>query len=377
MMTTIDIFKARRDIISAWLQDNGVAAAVFIDDENSRTQNIRYFTNMPSDAILVITAVGVSVLCPWDENLAKQVASVETIIPFTKYNRDPFKALAAIIKYLKIPENLKIELPPATSYPNFLKYVDALTRHDVLCRENGVYQLVQTCREVKDDSEIKAHKKAAEITDKIIEKIETALTKGKIKTETDVALLIEKELRILGAESTSFDTLAAGPARSYGIHCFPSYTASAFPGEGLSILDFGVKYNGYCSDVTLTIAKGKLTPEQEKQLQLVEKAYETGLKYYQAGVSIRTAAMKVDEVFAKAKRKMPHSLGHGVGLDIHEPPFVRGTAKLDMVFKPGMIVTLEPGLYDIEIGGCRLENDILIKENGNEPLTHSHIIRLP
>ena len=73
---------------------------------------------------------------------------------------------------------------------------------------------------------------------------------------------------------------------------------------------------------------------------------------------------------------MPQSLGHGIGLEIHEAPFVRVAATKDAVFKTGMVVTLEPGLYDLSIGGCRLENDILITEEGNEVLTHSRIIRL-
>ena len=86
--------------------------------------------------------------------------------------------------------------------------------------------------------------------------------------------------------------------------------------------------------------------------------------------------MKVDKIFAKAKMKMPHSLGHGTGLEIHEAPFVRSKASLETVFQPGMIVTLEPGLYDPELGGCRYENDILITESGNGVLTQSRIVRI-
>lgn len=73
---------------------------------------------------------------------------------------------------------------------------------------------------------------------------------------------------------------------------------------------------------------------------------------------------------------MPHGLGHGIGLEIHEFPFVRQRAEPEIEFAPGMIVTLEPGLYDKEAGGVRLENDVLITENGNEVITHSRIIRL-
>ena len=73
---------------------------------------------------------------------------------------------------------------------------------------------------------------------------------------------------------------------------------------------------------------------------------------------------------------MPHSLGHGIGLEIHEAPFVRAAASSENLFLPGMVVTLEPGLYDAETGGTRLENDVLITEKGPEVLTHSRIIRI-
>ena len=375
-MDTIDIYKKRRDAVSTWLKENKTAAAVFIDNEDCRSQTVRYFTNHPSDAIVVISSSGKSILCPWDEILASKISSCDSTVPYTKYDRDPVKAVSALLKLLKISENSKIDLPPQITYPDFLEYIDALSGYDVLCRKIGAHAFTAKMRETKDEAEIKAHKKAAAITDSIIDKIEEAVKANKIKTETDVALLIEKKLRALGAECTSFDTLAAGPERSFGIHAFPSYTAASFPGQGLSILDFGVKFNGYCSDVTLTFAVGPLTEAQNEQLALIEKAYAAGLKNYQPGVPVRQAAMKVNDVFAKAKKKMPHSLGHGVGLDIHEPPFVRAQANLDTVFKPGMIVTLEPGLYDKKNGGCRWENDILITEKGNESLTHSRIIRI-
>ena len=81
-------------------------------------------------------------------------------------------------------------------------------------------------------------------------------------------------------------------------------------------------------------------------------------------------------MFAKAKRVMPHTLGHGIGLEIHEFPRVSSKQDEKAVFKPGMIVTLEPGLYDPKLGGVRLENDVLITKDGNEVITHSKIIRI-
>lgn len=370
------IFEKRRNILIEEMKNTNIQAVVFSDNENHRNPAVRYYTNHPSDAIFILTKTGKSVLCPWDINIANQKAFVETIIPFTKFDRDEIKAVDGILKKLGLPENSRIEISPETSYLDFLDFVDRLPQYDVSCKKHGLHDFAVEQRMIKDEYEIQCTKKACEITNKIIDTIEKEIKKKKIKTELDVALLIESECRKAGCERTSFETLAAGPSRSFAIHCFPSYTNGNFAENGLSILDFGVCYEGYASDVTLTIAKGKLSEKQEQMLSLVQEAFDEALKYYKKDIPIRNAAMKVDKIFAKAKMKMPHSLGHGTGLEIHEAPFVRSKASLETVFQPGMIVTLEPGLYDPELGGCRYENDILITEDGNEVLTQSRIVRI-
>ena len=370
------IFEKRRNVLIEEMKNSNIQAVVFSDNENHRNPAVRYYTNHPSDAIFILTKTGKSVLCPWDINIANQKAFVETIIPLTKFDRDEIKAVDGILKKLGLPENSRIEISPETSYLDFLDFVDRLPQYDVSCKKHGLHDFAVQQRMIKDEYEIQCTKKACEITNKIIDTIETQIKKKKIKTELDVALLIESECRKAGCERTSFETLAAGPSRSFAIHCFPSYTNGNFAENGLSILDFGVCYEGYASDVTLTIAKGKLSEKQEQMLSLVQEAFDEALKYYKKDIPVRNAAMKVDKIFAKAKMKMPHSLGHGTGLEIHEAPFVRSKASLETVFKPGMIVTLEPGLYDPDLGGCRYENDILITEDGNEVLTQSRIVRI-
>lgn len=370
------IFEKRRSVLIEEMQKTNIQAVVFHDDENHRNPAVRYYTNHPSDAILIITKNGKSVLCPWDINIANQKSFVDSIVPFTKFDRDEIKAVDGILKKLALPENSRIEISPETSYLDFLEFVDKLPQFDVSCKKHGLHDFAVEQRMIKDEYEIQCTKKACEITNQIIAIIEKEIKKKKIKTELDVALLIESECRKAGCEKTSFETLAAGPSRSFAIHCFPSYTNGGFAENGLSILDFGVCYEGYASDVTLTIAKGKLSEKQEQMLSLVQEAFDEALKYYKKDIPVRNAAMKVDKIFAKAKMKMPHSLGHGTGLEIHEAPFVRSKASLETVFQPGMIVTLEPGLYDPELGGCRYENDILITESGNEVLTQSRIVRI-
>ena len=372
-----EIYRARRNRLAAYLHDTDTGACVFIDSEEHRDPAVPYYTNHPSDAVLIIFSDGYSVLIPWDENLAKQQAYSDKMVPYTRYKNKDIDAVKAMLNVCYTHgENSKVELPPYLTYPDYLKFIDALSNYDCRCKEDGAHKFVMDCRMQKDEYEIECTREAARVGDLIIDEIEKQINKGKIKTETDVALLIERMLRENGCQRTGFDTLAAGPSRSFAIHAFPGYTAAEWPSQGLSILDFGVVYNGYTSDTTLTVAKGPLTEDQEKQLELVQKAYDEALKLYKPGKPILDAAKKCDSVFAAAKRKMPHGLGHAIGLEIHEPPRVNMTQDPKMLFKPGMILTCEPGLYDVEIGGTRLENDVLITEDGNEVITHSRIIRI-
>lgn len=369
------IYQDRRQKIVEYLNLHEIGAAVFIDSEAHREPAIRYFTGHISDAILIIPAQGNSILIPWDEILAKKVAFCDKIVPYTKYKNQEIPAVKANLDW-NAGYGPKIEIPPTTPYPQFLMYVDQLNQWEVRCRENSVHDYAVQLRMVKDEYEIECTKEAARIGDLIIDQIEEKIRSGEIKTETDVALLIERECRAHGCERTGFDTLAAGPARSWAIHAFPGYTGAEWPGKGLSILDFGVVYNGYTSDTTVTVAKGALSKEQEELLELVENAYKDCLRLYKPGIPVKEACEQAEMIFDRANRKMPHTLGHGIGLEIHEFPRVSTKMPADVTFKPGMIITLEPGLYDEKLGGVRLENDVLITEEGNEVITHSKIIRL-
>lgn len=368
------IYAARREKLFAFMKENKITAAVFEDTEGRRDLSVRYFTGHPSDALWICSSDGKNALVPWDENLAKERSVDVKIVPYNKYDRKNIEAVREILKsFKKNDPRLKVEVSPATPYPLFLKYVDVLQGWDVLCRENSVHDFVLSLRACKDEYEIECTKEAARVGDLIIEKIENGIDDGSIKTEMDVSLLIERELRLNGCERNGFDTLAAGSSRSFAIHAFPGYTSAPWPGKGLSILDFGVVFEGYTSDTTLTVVKDA-TDEQKKLVELVEKAAKEALPYYKNGEKIKMAGLVADEVFKKAKREMPHTLGHGIGLEIHEFPRVSAKQTDDLVFKPGMIVTLEPGLYDSKLGGVRLENDVLVTENGNEVITHSKII---
>jgi Xaa-Pro dipeptidase len=369
-------YEERRKKIYDWMAAEGIAMIMFEDTEGRRDPAIRWMTGQPSDALLFLAAEGKSLLVPWDINMAAIYAQADLVIPYSEFERRSIQALKAAAALFKIPPGSRLEIPPVTSYTGFLKYIEEAGKFDILCRSNGAHDATEGLRMIKDEEEQGIYRKAAAITNEIVDLLEINVTAGLLPTEMDVALFIEMECRRRGCEGTGFETLAAGAGRSFGIHAFPAYTAEPFAGQGLSILDFGLKYRGYTTDVTLTFARGPLSQAQEKMLALTEKAYARALALIKDGAGSREVSLAADEVFSKARKSMPHALGHGIGLEAHEAPYLRSRPDNTTQFQEGMIFTLEPGLYDPIQGGCRLENDILITSEGAEVLTNGRIIRL-
>jgi Xaa-Pro dipeptidase len=354
----------------------GVALLLLEDVEGRRDPAVRWLTGQPGDALLFLSVDKRAILVPWDVNIAKIFADADDIVPYEEFERRPIKAAREVAEHLKLPSGSRLEIPAVTPYPDFLKYVEGLPDYDVLCRDGGAADEIAELRAVKDEEEIRIYREAAGITNEVIDLLEKEFREGALRTETDVALFIEAAARSRGCEGTGFETLAAGPGRSFGIHAVPPYTVDPFGGQGLSILDFGLKFHGYTTDVTITVARGPLSRTQTRLLSLVEKAYDEALGMVASGVETRGIALAVDAVFGKANKRMPHALGHGIGLEAHEAPALRSRSDNEWKLEPGMVFTLEPGLYDSAQGGCRLENDILLTEKGPEVLTKARIIRL-
>lgn len=374
-------YKARREKIYDWMSESGISLVIFEDSERSRDQSVRYLCGQPGDSLLVLSAEKKALLLPWDRNMAALYADVDEIVPYNNFELDRFAAAEGAAAFFKPPYGSKIEVPSSTSYPDFLKYVERLSGFDVLCRNDGAKNEVNRLRAKKDDDELAVYLTLAKKTNELIALLEDAVTTGVLKSETDVALFIESECRKRGCDGTGFVTLAAGPGRSFGIHCFPAFTGADFGAKGLSILDFGIVYQGYTSDVTLTFANSP-TKIQQKQLALVEDAADLSISmlknaFNKAGgsLSAREVALAVDALFKKNGVFMPHGLGHGIGLEAHEEPYLRRAPTNKSLLECGNIITIEPGLYDPEHGGCRMENDIFLSGQGAEILTHSKIIR--
>jgi len=353
-----------------------IALVMIEDREGYRNSSLRWLCGQPGDAVLFLAASKQSLLVPWDINIGMLYAEADALVPYAEFGRQPVRALKGAIEHLKISKGSRVEIPGTTPYPRFLQYVEEVQDFDIICREEGVWTELEKSRAVKDADEINIYRKLAAQTDEMIKLVEKNVQDGTLKSEMDIALFIESESRKLGCDGTGIDIIAAGPSRSFGIHAVPPYTAEAFGGNGFSILDFGLKYAGYTTDVTLTFARDPISKAQEKMLSLVEKAYKLAISMVKGGAYAKDIAIAVDTYFARSKKVMPHGLGHGIGLDGHEAPWFWSRASNEWVLEPGMIIAIEPALYDPVHGGCRLENNILITDKGAEILTDARIIRL-
>jgi Xaa-Pro dipeptidase len=368
-------YAKRREMLAQSLGARGIAAARFEDFEHSRNASLRYLCGHPGDAFLIVTAKAETALVAWDINMAEKMASVDLCLPYTSYGRNSAIATRAALQSLGISQGSLVEFPSSTPYPSFVDHVGNLAEWDLICEPSGSQAKVLSMRAKKDAQELAIYERATALTDHLMDLVETAVRSGSLATEIEVALFLEKEAIANGAERMGFETIAAGPARSFGIHAFPAYGSGPFGKEGLSILDFGIVIEGYTTDVTMSFIGKGLTKKQAEMVDLVEKAYELGVSACKPGISAREPAELVDRLFADSGMKMPHSLGHGIGLESHEAPGINIREDNAAFLEAGNIITIEPGLYDPNLGGVRLENDILITEHGPEILSSSRIVR--
>src|SRR5579875_1099212 len=225
--------------------------------------------------------------------------------------------------------------------------------------------LVGRLREVKDADEIRKMRRAAALGCRLFKGVLTNLSAG--ETESEIALAMELEARKAGAEAMSFETIVASGKRSALPHGRAS--AAKLPHRGFVTLDFGVLLDGYCSDMTRTVHLGKATPREWN-------VYHSVLEAQQAAVSAVVPGARssdVDEAARSVLRKarldkwFTHSTGHGVGLEIHEGP--RIAAKQEQVLEPGMVITIEPGVYLPGEFGVRIEDMVLVTAKRHEVLT--------
>lgn len=233
--------------------------------------------------------------------------------------------------------------------------------------------LPQALRQVKDEGELSCVREACRIASQAFVNILPRLRAG--MTEIEAKIELEFEMLRLGSEGPAFDTIAAAGLNGALPHAAPSDHVIA-EGELLT-LDFGATFRGYRSDITRTVAFGRISPELRAIYDAVHTAQRMALQAIGPGRLCRDidkiARDYLDERYPGA---FGHSLGHGVGLNIHEQPRVSFNDATELV--PGHVVTVEPGVYIPGVGGCRIEDTVIITPEGAVIATNApkHLIEL-
>ncbi|MBN1150703.1 aminopeptidase P family protein [candidate division WOR-3 bacterium] len=385
----VSITREKLESFCEHLKQKGVDAFLIQDFENGRSSSLRYFSGHPEDAMLIILASGRRILIPWDVIMAEKVAGVEEIVDFGKKGGSYFAALETTLKDI-LGDKYTIELQNTVGYLEHKYYKKRLKGAKIVVFDSpkkSADYFINRLRMHKSQGEIKLLKKACEITNTIIQDIEKYLKKNKKNEnfrENSLSLFVEMKALEYGCDSVSFETIVANPDRSWSIHTNPRAGSGKLVKPGLSLVDFGVTYKGYKSDVTVSFSLGKLSKIQEKMIHTVENAQREAIKVVKPGVFAHQIAEAADLVIKKAGMNMPHSLGHGIGLDVHDPGRIVTKPKDEKMlkrFKPlkieeGMVFTIEPGVYHTRYGGCRLEDDVLVTDTSCEVLTKSRFMRI-
>lgn len=227
--------------------------------------------------------------------------------------------------------------------------------------------LIEQLRMIKEAAEVEVIRQAARIADEAYEHILGFVKPG--MREIDVAIELEFFMRKHGADASAFDMIVASGVRGALPHGRASEKRIE-AGEMVTI-DFGALYRGYVSDVTRTFAVGEPDPKMKEIYDIVLQAQLNGVNKLKPGMTGKEGDALTRDIIAAAgyAEAYGHSTGHGIGLEVHEGPALSTVSST--VLEPGMVVTVEPGIYVSGLGGVRIEDDVLITADGCEILTKS------
>ena len=325
--------------------------------------NLLYFAGFPGTACILVPKKGESTIYVYSVNYEQAKAEAKEFkVELVKTGED---LATKISKKVKASKTKKLGLDTITGVPSvadYLKLTNVLRGIAEIKIDN---EPVRTLRKVKDEEEIKLMRKAGELTSEGMKAAYEAIKPG--VREYEVAAEIEYAMRKNGSWGTAFETIVASGVRS----AFPhgGCTDRKIRKGDLVVVDIGATYQYYCSDMTRTIAAGKPSAKQKKMYEIVRLAQD---KAFQA-VKPKAKAKDIDSISRKVIKDAGcdeyyvHGLGHGVGLEIHEPPTLNSTSNDKLMV--GNVVTIEPGIYFVDFGGIRIEDTVLVQKGMGEKLT--------
>ncbi len=225
--------------------------------------------------------------------------------------------------------------------------------------------VLATLRQIKEDQELQAIRHAIHISEQAL--IQTLAQTKVGMSEREIAAILGSHLRAFGADGLAFETLLHAGSNTALPHTGPlDYRLQA--GDAL-LIDFGATYQGYCADITRTVFWGEPTPAFRQFYEVVLRANAAGRAAAKPGVTAGAVDRAAQAVLIEAGSQAftRHRTGHGLGLEAHEHPYV--VDGNEQILEPGMVITIEPGLYEMGVLGVRIEDDVLITADGTECLT--------
>ncbi|MBR3249760.1 MAG: aminopeptidase P family protein [Clostridia bacterium] len=323
----------------------------------SNPVNIKYLTGIDAEGMLLITRKENVYIT--DGRYIEYAHSILTLFDeiivynYTDMSQEDYE------NFFMFCENVGFE----ESYVTYAKYKEYMHKFKV----NSLVEtdnLIEKQRIIKDEEEIKNLKTACEITDNCFSYIIKFIKPG--MTEKEIAREIDNFYNE-NAEGVSFETIVASGENSSKPHAVP--TDRKIEEQDIITIDMGCKYNGYCSDMTRTIFVGSVPEDIKKIYDIVLKSQQQALDEMKDGAIIRQIAKNVDTNFRFYNYDLIHALGHGVGMEIHERPYI--SMNNDTLLKENMVVTDEPGIYIPGKYGVRIEDTVLITKFGCISLTES------
>ena len=325
--------------------------------------NVRYLCGFTgSSAVLLLSPSGSMLLTDgrYTEQARAEVVGARVAI----VRKSP---LVAAAEWLRNRAGLRKRLAGAVESEHLTVSSRALLRRllSSRLRLRDTAGVVERLRMVKDKQELARIRAAAKLGASLFQAALPLVRPG--ATESALAAEMEYAARRGGAEAMSFPTIVAAGPRSALPHARAS--ANVVPRRGFVLFDFGVILAGYCSDMTRTVCVGRPTAEARRVYQAVLEAQQAALAAVRPGVAVGEVDRAARRVLRGAglARYFTHSTGHGVGLEIHEPP--RVAAGQQERLQPGMVITVEPGVYLAKRGGVRIEDMVVVTASGCEVLT--------